>query len=42
MVDELDCGMVVSQFELQSRDYVHFRTDTLGKGMNPLNHPAMG
>ena len=27
---------------LQSRYYVHFRANTLGKGMNPLIHPAMG
>ena len=27
---------------LQSRYYVHFRANTLGKGMNPLIPPAMG
>ena len=26
---------VVSEFELQPRHYIHFRTNTLGKGMNP-------
>ena len=31
-----DCDIVVNEFELQSRYYVHFRTNTLGKGMNPL------
>ena len=35
-------GIVVNEFELQSRYYVHFRTNTLGKGMNPLILPAMG
>ena len=30
MVKALDCGLVVSEF-------IHFRTNTLGKGMNPLS-----
>ena len=31
------------KFVLQSRYYVHFRANTLGKGMNPLIlPPAMG
>ena len=38
----MDCGIVVSEFVLQSRYYVHFRTNTLGKGMNTLTLPAMG
>ena len=39
----LDYDIVVSDFELQSRYYVHFRTNTLEKGMNPfIHHPAMG
>ena len=42
MVKAMDCGIVVSEFELQSRYYVHFRTNTPGKGMNPLILPAMG
>ena len=42
MVKALDGGIVVSEFELQSRYYVHFRTNTLGKGMNPLILSAMG
>ena len=42
MVKTMDCGIVVSEFELQSRYYVHFRTNTLGKGMNPLTLRAMG
>ncbi len=36
MVKAMDCGIVVCEFELQSRYYVHFRTNTLGKSMNPL------
>ena len=36
MVKALDCEIVVREFELQSRYYSHFRTNTLGKGMNPL------
>ena len=42
MVKALDCGIVVSEFELQSRYYVHFRTNTLGKVMSPLIPRAVG
>ena len=42
MVEAMDCGIVVSEFVLQSRYYVYFRANTLGKGMNPLILPAMG
>ena len=42
MVKVMIFGIVVSEFELQSRYYVHFRTNTLGNGMNPLILPAMG
>ena len=42
MVKAMDCGIVVSEFELQSRYYIHFRANTIGKGMNPLILPAMG
>ena len=42
MVKAMDCGIVVSEFELQSRYFVHFRANTLGKGMNPIILPAMG
>ena len=41
MVKAIDCGIVVSEFVLQSRYYAHFRTNTLGKGMNnsyPLSY----
>ena len=37
MVKAMDCGIVVSEFELQSCYYVHFRA-----GMDPLILPAMG
>ena len=42
MVKAMNCGFVVSEFVLQSLYYVHFRANTLGKGMNPLILPAMG
>ena len=42
MIRAMDYGIVVSEFELQSRYYVHFRANTLVKGMNPLILPAMG
>ena len=41
MVKAMDCGIIVSEFVLQLRYYVHFRANTLGKGMNPLILPAM-
>ena len=43
LVKAMDCGIVVHEFVLQSRYYVHFRANTLGKGMNPLIlPPTMG
>ena len=42
MVKAMDCGIVVREFVLQSCYYIHFRANTLGKGMNPLILPAMG
>ena len=42
MVKAMDCGIVVSKFVLQSRYYIHFQANTLGKGMNPLILPCMG
>ena len=42
MVKAMDCGIVVSEFVLQLRYYIHIRANTLGKGMNPLILPAMG
>ena len=32
----LDCDIVVRVFQLQLRYYIHFLTNTLGKGMNLL------
>ena len=31
----LDCDIVLSEFELQSPDYVHFQTNAFRKDMNP-------
>ena len=42
MVKAMDCGIVVREFVLQSRYYIHIRANTLGKGMNPLILPAVG
>ena len=33
-VTTLDSGILASEFELPSHDYVHFRTNSLGKGTN--------
>ena len=41
-VKAMDCGIVVSEFVFQSCYYVHFRPNTLGKGMNPLILPDVG
>ena len=42
MVKATDCGIIVCEFIPQSCYYIHFRANTLGKGMNPLILPAMG
>ena len=42
MVNVVDCGIVVTEFELHLRYYVYFRTNTLGKGINPFILPGMG
>ena len=42
MVKVMDCRIIVSEFKLQSRYYIHYWKNTLGKGMNPLIFPAMG
>ena len=42
MVKAMDCGIVISEFVLQSRYYIRFRANTFGKGMNPLILQAMG
>ena len=41
-VKAMDYWIVVSEFVLQSPYYVHFRANTLGKGMNPLYPPSYG
>ena len=41
MVNAMDCGIVVREFVLQSRYYVHFRANTLRKGLNPLILPPI-
>ena len=40
MVKAMNCGIVVREFVLQSLYYVHFRANTLGKGMNPPYSPS--
>ena len=42
MFKAMDCGIVISEYELQLRYYVHFQTNILGEGMNPLILPAIG
>ena len=42
MVKAMDCGIVVSEFVFQSRYYVHFRANPIGKDMNPFIFPSMG
>ena len=37
MVKAIDSGILVNEFVLQSRYYVHFRANTRGKGINPLS-----
>ena len=41
-VKELDSDFKVIAFELQSRDYVHFRRITKEEGMKRLIPPAVG
>ena len=42
MADVLDCDIIVSEIKLQSHYYIHFQTNTLGKGMNSIINPSMG
>ena len=42
IVKALDCGIVVGEFELQSRYHVYFWTNTIRKGMNPFVFLSMG
>ena len=37
----LDCDIVENEFELQSHYYVHFQTNIVRKGVDPLIPPAM-
>ena len=38
----MDSNITVSEFELQLRYYVHFRTNNIGKGVYPHIPPAIG
>ena len=42
MVKAMVCKIVAHEFVLQSRYYIHFQTNTLGKGMNPHYPPSYG
>ena len=42
MALELNCILKVSEFKLQSRYYIHFRTATHGKGIEPHYSPFYG
>ena len=37
MVKAMNCGIVISEFKLQSCYHVPFQTNTLGKDMKPLS-----
>ena len=41
VVNVLDCDIVVSEFQIQSRFCVHFRTNALRKDMNSIIPPDM-
>ena len=40
-VNVLDCNILISEFELQSRFYVHLRTNTFGERYEPPYPSAM-
>ena len=40
MANVLDYSLEVSVFELESRYYVHFRTNIIRRSMNPFIPPA--
>ena len=42
MVKAVHWEIVARKFELQSHYYVHFRANTLGKGMNPFILSGIG
>ena len=37
----LDSDIVVNEFKLHSRYYIHFKTNTFGKGLKPLIFPVV-
>ena len=41
MADELEFDNLLSEFEPHSHDYVYFRNNTVGKGMNSFIPLAM-
>ena len=42
IVKAINCGVVVTEFELQSHYHLYFRVNTLGKSMNTFILLAMG
>ena len=42
MAKVLDCGLEVSEFELQSGYYIHFQINSLGEKHRPPDPPARG
>ena len=44
VINELDCNIQVSEFELQPRYYIHFRTNNRRNGINYFipPHPRYG
>ena len=38
----LDSDIIICKFKHQSHYYIHFRTNTIVKGMTPLILPALG
>ena len=42
MAKVLDCGLVVSEFDLDSGYYIHLLVNTLEKGMSTFILPALG
>ena len=42
MVKAMDCGIVVREFVLQSRYYIHFRANTPWERYEPLYPPSYG
>ena len=41
MADELDCGLENREFEIQSRYYIQYLINTLGKSIKHLIHLAI-